>query len=221
MHVSAAGRALIERFEGCVLHAYRDVVGVLTIGYGHIEGVYSGQQITQAAADQLLSDDLDKVYGPHVGRLLGNAPTTQAQFDAMVSLAYNVGVGDWAKGRIDRYDAGGFEDSSVLKHHLRGEYLAAADSFPLWNKAGGRVLDALTRRRVEEEKLYLSALPGASVDLKVNTLPPAAPAYTRTDAARDMQSALQKLGLYGDVIDGDWGPKSRAAYTAFANGASP
>ena len=196
MKVSATGRALIEKFEGCVLHAYQDVVGVWTIGYGHTEGVYEGQVITQADADQMLSDDLDHEYGPGVQAAIGDAPTTQAQFDAMVSLAYNIGIG-------------GFAGSTVCRQHRAGNYLAAADAFSLWNKAGGKILPPLARRRVEEEKLYLSDLPGAQRPVAM------VPTYTHADCARDMQKALKTLGLYTDKIDGDWATNSRAAYIKF------
>lgn len=219
MKVSDVGRALIDRNEGDELHAYPDPATggkPWTIGRGHTAGVYPGMVITQAQSDKLFDDDLDTVYGPHVEKLLAGAPTTQAQFDAMVSLAYNIGEGDWENGRIDRHDAGGFEDSSILKHHLRGEYLAAADAFALWNKAGGRVMAPLTRRRLEEEKLYLSDLPaglkGVTTPQKPVTM---VPTFTRIDCAKAMQSALRDLGLYTDKIDGDWGPNSRMAYVKF------
>ena len=146
MNVSPAGRELIERNEGCRLEAYQDIVGVWTIGYGHIEGVYEGQTITQEEADQMLSDDLDNNYGPKVEAALDGADTTQGQFDAMVSLAYNVGTGGFAK-------------STVCQLHKEGDYEGAADAFLMWNKAGGRVVAGLVRRRTEERQVYLDASP--------------------------------------------------------------
>ncbi|TAK81877.1 MAG: lysozyme [Aquabacterium sp.] len=140
--VSPIGRALIERNEGCELSAYRDMVGVLTIGFGHTEGVYDGQTITQAEADEMLTEDLSEKYGLAVNRMCGDAPTTQGQFDAMTSLAYNVGIA-------------GLGNSTVLRRHLAGEYAEAADAFLMWDKAGGHVVQALLRRRQEERAMYL------------------------------------------------------------------
>lgn len=153
LQVSPAGRKLIEDNEGCELTAYRDMVGVLTIGYGHIEGVYEGQTISQAEADQMLTDDLNGKYGPAVLEEIGDAPTTQGQFDSMVSLAYNVGTGRVVHGQGED----GFDGSSVARFHKAGDYAAAADAFLLWDHAGGRVVQALLHRREEERAIYLEA----------------------------------------------------------------
>jgi lysozyme len=146
LKVSAAGRKMIEGFEGLRLQAYQDVVGVWTIGYGHTEGVRPGQVITQEQADQMFADDLDNIYGAGVETMIGTAPTTQNQFDAMVSLAYNIGVG--AFGR-----------SSVRRKHMLDDYTGAVAAFLLYNRAGGRVLPALSRRRAVEAALYSAAAP--------------------------------------------------------------
>lgn len=141
--INAAARALIERNEGCVLHAYRDIVGVLTIGYGHTAHVTPGQSITQAQADALLDADLTAEFAPGVETGLAGHPCTNNQFGALVSLAYNVGVG-------------GEEHSTVQRLHNAGDYLGAANAFLMWDKAGGRVVPALLRRRGEERALYLT-----------------------------------------------------------------
>jgi lysozyme len=147
MTTSAAGRAYIESKEGCRLEAYRDIVGVLTIGYGCTgRDVFDGQVITQAEADQMLSDRLAQDFEPSVNHLIGDAPTTQGQFDAMVSLAFNIGVGAFAQ-------------SSVLRLHCAKDYDDAADAFLMWNKAGGREVDGLTNRRTEEGQMYMDASP--------------------------------------------------------------
>lgn len=201
MRVSEAGRRLIEQFEGCRLTTYRDVVGVLTIGYGCTGAeAWPGRTITQAEADAMLSTRLNMEFEPGVLAAIGDAPTTQAQFDAMVSLAFNIGIG-------------AFHNSSVCRHHRDGDYMAAADSFQKWNMAGGRELEALTKRRLAEEKMYLSDLPSASRPWATPAATPAA--YSRNQCARDMQTALSKLGLYTDKIDGDWGRRSRTAYNQF------
>lgn len=150
MTCSPVGRALIERNEGLRLEAYPDPASggdPWTIGYGDTgPDVVPGLCITKEEASHRLTKRLDDDFGAAVNEAIGDAPTTQAQFDAMVSLSYNIGNG-------------GFRRSSVLRLHLAGEYEAAADAFLLWNKAGGRVMRGLTRRRQEERALYLSGLP--------------------------------------------------------------
>lgn len=84
-----------------------------------------------------------------VNLLLGSAPTTQNQFDALVSFAYNVGLD------IDDDDiAEGLGDSTLLKRHLAGDYAGAKAQFAAWNKAKGKVLNGLIRRRAAEAELY-------------------------------------------------------------------
>lgn len=138
-----AGLALIKRNEGCVLHAYRDVVGVVTIGFGHTgHDVYMGLVITHAQADALLVKDLAS-FELGLNHLLGPTPTTSNQFSAMLCLAYNIGIGAFGK-------------STVLREHLAGLRACAADAFLMWDKAGGQVLSGLLRRRHEERALYLT-----------------------------------------------------------------
>jgi lysozyme len=146
MQTSPAGRAMIERFEGLRLEAYRDIVGVWTIGYGHTgPDVTPDRVITKEEADELLSHRLATEFEPGVEHAVAGV-ATQGQFDAMVSLAYNIGIH-------------GFAGSHVVIHHLAGEYDAAADAFEMWDKAGGRVVEALHNRRVEEAQVYLDASP--------------------------------------------------------------
>jgi lysozyme len=154
MNDSPIGRALIERNEGLQLTTYYDVVGIPTIGYGDTgPDVVPGLTITKEEADQRLSRRLAREFEPKVMARIGNAPTTQNQFDAMVSLAYNIGP-----GRIEHQRGiGGFDGSSVAREHVAGNYAAAANDFLLWNKAGGVTLNGLTRRRAEERALYLGA----------------------------------------------------------------
>lgn len=206
MKVSEAGRRLIEGFEGCRLTAYFDVVGVPTIGYGHTDGVRPGQVITQAQADQMLADDLGEVYGPGVLAAIGDAPTTQAQFDAMASLAFNIGVG-------------AFKSSTVCRMHKAGNYTAAAEAFHLWNRAGQRVLEPLTRRRLAEAKLYLSKSPAAP-SRQEDAAPPVSGGSTPIDDIRSAQRKLLAAGLLKkpsgapateEDIDGDPGDCTRDA----------
>jgi lysozyme len=134
------GIRLIRHFEGCRLTAYHDPVGILTIGYGHTGAdVRQGMTITQDQADALLGEDLMK-FAQGVRRVV---PSTinHAQFSACVSLAYNVGLG-------------AFEVSTLLKRIGANEYWDAANEFTRWNKAGGKVLPGLLRRRWAERDLF-------------------------------------------------------------------
>lgn len=141
--LSQAGVDLIKQFEGMELKAYPDPGSggePWTIGIGHTGGVRPGDVITEARAEQLLRQDVGR-FEKAVNKL---APrTTQNQFDAMVSLAFNVGEGNLAK-------------SSVIRKHNAGDFAGAAQSFALWNKAAGRVMAGLTRRRAAEASLYRS-----------------------------------------------------------------
>ncbi len=144
MKTSAAGTALIEEFEGFRDQAYRDPVGIWTIGYGFTRDVQAGDRITRAQAYERLRAEL-AAYEAGVWRATGGN-VTQAQFDALVSFAWNVGTK-------------GMAGSSVIKAHNRGDHQAAARAFGLWNKAGGKVWPGLTRRRAAEAALYLSDAP--------------------------------------------------------------
>lgn len=200
--VNAAARALIERNEGCMLIAYRDIVGVMTIGYGHTKGVYAGQKITQAEADALLESDLTDEFVPGVEAALAGHACTDNQFGALVSLAYNVGVG-------------GESHSTVQRLHNAGDYHGAADAFLMWDKAGGRVVPALQRRRGEERTLYLT--PDAAVATPPATQPAPAGQITDADAVatvKALQQQLIALRRYRGSPDGILGPQTAAAAMA-------
>lgn len=140
MKISTNGIALIKRFEGCRLKAYKDAVGVLTIGYGHTGAdVKVGQVITQAQADELLKKDLVK-FELKVEKYITQYHYNQNEFDALVSFAFNV-------GSIDQLTAKGSRSKSVIAAKIL-EY----------NKAGGRVLTGLTKRRQAESELFLKAV---------------------------------------------------------------
>lgn len=141
MKINDAGLALIKRFEGCSLSAYRDVVGVLTIGYGDTDGVIEGQTITQEEADARLEHRVEE-FARAIANII-KYTTSSNEMAALVSLAYNIGLKN-------------FRSSSVLVFHNRGEKLAAANSFLLWNKAGGKTWPGLVRRREAERELYLT-----------------------------------------------------------------
>ena len=140
MKISIEGISLIKQFEGCELTSYLCPANIWTIGWGHSgTDVVKGMTITQATADILLRQDLGK-FEDAVTKYAG--PAYQNQFDAMVSLCYNIGPGN-------------FRGSSVARLHKNGQYTAAATAFLLWNKAGGKILQGLVKRRKAERNLYL------------------------------------------------------------------
>ncbi len=139
--IGTRGLALIKEFEGLALKAYLCPAHVLTIGYGSTgPHVKPGMIITEAQADALLQTDLDR-FEDAVAKHAPNA--TQNQFDAMVCLAFNIGIGAFLK-------------SSVLRFNLAGDNRRAAEAFGMWIKGGGRVLPGLQRRRAREADLYRS-----------------------------------------------------------------
>lgn len=146
MKTSKAGLDLIKRWEGCRLTAYQDSVGVWTIGYGLTSAaglitVGKGLTITQKQADDYLVAALAK-YEAAVSKAISRT-MTQAQFDAFVSLCYNIGPG-------------AFAGSTVVKRFNAGDIAGAADAILMWNKAGGKVLKGLENRRADERALFLT-----------------------------------------------------------------
>jgi len=149
MKTSAKARSLIMKYEGFRGTTYRCPAGVLTIGYGHTSAagkpqVTAGMKITRKEAEDILANDLVK-YERAVAQGL-KVEVAQEQWDAMVSLCYNIGPGAFLR-------------SSVLKATNKRQWADAARRFALWNKAGGRVLPGLIRRRAEEAAMYASAQP--------------------------------------------------------------
>ena len=140
MKTSQKGIDLIKKFEGCRLEAYRCPAGVWTIGYGHTKGVQNGLKITQAQAEEFLREDL-RIYEQAVESCV-KVPLSQNQFDALVSFCYNCG------GEALR-------TSTLLRLLNESKYSEAGEQFLRWNKAGGKVLVGLTRRREEEKEMIL------------------------------------------------------------------
>ncbi len=151
--IGPQGIALIKRFEGCarqrrdgLVEAYPDPGtggAPWTIGWGAtrkgLHGYVSEDTVwTQQQCDERLINDLER-YARDVARAIGDAPTTQSQFDAFVSFHYNTGA-------IAR--------ATLTKKHKAGDFTGAAAEFSRWNKAGGRVLKGLVRRRAQEAQLY-------------------------------------------------------------------
>jgi len=205
MRTSARGRKLIQDFEAYRQHAYPDPASRLyratpgrpwgmlpaaqvmthltpeqralpgapwTCGFGATDGVTPDTVMTRPEAEAAFIQHLRK-YETAVDGYCEVEPN-QNQFDAMVSLCYNVGVA-------------GFLKSTVLKAHNRGDHDAAARAFGLWNKAGGRVMQGLTRRRAAEAALYLEPAAGAAPV----ELPP-----QQVDAERPMRaSEINRAGV--------------------------
>lgn len=143
MKLSQKGIELIKQFEGYSSKAYPDPAtggAPWTIGYGTTKGVKPGMVITAQQAEKMLRDDVAK-FESGVSSLV-TAPTTQGQFDAMVSLAYNIGLGNFGK-------------STLLKKHNARCYTCAADQFRVWNRANGKVMNGLTKRRAAEREVYM------------------------------------------------------------------
>jgi lysozyme len=144
-----ARKNLVEASEGLRLCAYRDCVGVLTIGYGHTSragapAVGVGMKISQAQADEILARDLAK-FEQGVVALISRAknPVAQCEFDALVDLAFNVGLG-------------AVKSSSLLRAYLAGDRTGAAQKFMDWNRAGGREVAGLTARRRRDRAWFLT-----------------------------------------------------------------
>ena len=133
------GLSLIKKFEGCELEAYQCSAGVWTIGYGHTKGVAPGDSISQEEAEQMLVDELHE-YESYVNEYVTVA-LSQNQFDALVSWVYNLGPAN-------------LKASTMLKVLNSGEYEDVPAQMKRWNKAGGKVLEGLIRRREAEACLY-------------------------------------------------------------------
>ena len=138
--INQAGLDLIKRFEGCKLRAYRDPVGIWTIGYGHTKTARPGQQITHQQAEDLLRSDIAE-FEQAVESLI-DVPLSDNHFAALVSFTFNVG-------------AGALRRSTLRKKLNVCDYAGAAREFLKWDKAGGRVLRGLSRRRYAEMTLFL------------------------------------------------------------------
>ena len=139
MKTGNKGIELIKHFEGCELEAYKCPAGVWTIGYGHIKGVKEGMTITEHQAEEMLKSELNE-YDGYINNLV-TAELNQNQFDAMVSWVYNLGGGN-------------LKASTLLKVLNAGDYAGVPAQMMRWNKAGGKVLEGLTRRRQAEADLF-------------------------------------------------------------------
>lgn len=215
MKTSLAGRQAIARHEGNKLKAYPDPATggePFTIGVGHTSAagppkVTKGMTITAAESDAILTRDL-ATFERAVEKAV-KVPVTQAQFDAMVSLAFNIGGGAFAK-------------STLVKKLNAGDVTGAANAFLSWNKAAGKVMKGLTTRREAERKLFMSnsaQAPQPTAAKPVETAP------VRTDSilsrgsrgpiVSDLQRNLNTLG-YGPLkVDEHFGGETEKAVMSF------
>lgn len=201
MQTSPAGRTAIKRREGEKLKAYKDTVGVWTIGVGHTSAagapdVTPKLAITKAESDAILSRDLES-FEAGVNSAV-KVPLNQDQFDALVSLAFNIGVGR-------------FKKSTLVKRLNNGDYAGAGAAFLMWNSPP----EIIGRRRTEQRQ-FLGAKGGQhpakapSVPVKPKPAPLDAPALNRW-----VQAELARLNYNPGGIDGNLGPLTRGAIRVF------
>jgi len=187
MQMSQGGiDALLKKFEGCKLKAYRCPAGICTIGYGHTSAagspeVTDGMTITQKQCDDILRQDLVKYETAVTG--LVKQPLTQHQFDVLVDFAYNAGVG-------------ALKSSTLLKKINAGDFDAVPAELMKWTKGGGKVLPGLVRRR-QAESAWWSAGDDHPVDAEDHrTEPDPIPARTMVESKQG-NAAILTAGLGG------------------------
>tara|TARA_R100001440_G_scaffold10455_2_gene19054 strand:- start:6699 stop:7157 length:459 start_codon:yes stop_codon:yes gene_type:complete len=141
MKISQEGLSLIKKFEGCELEAYRCAANVLTIGYGSTKGVKEGDTITQEEADELLLNEMEEYEG-YINDLV-EVNLKQNEFDALVSWVFNLGPAN-------------LKSSTLLKvlNSTHKDWNDIPTQIKRWNKAGGKVLQGLVRRREAEALLF-------------------------------------------------------------------
>jgi len=139
MNISQEGISLIKKFEGCELEAYQCAAGVWTIGYGSTKDVKEGDTLTQKEADNLLLHEMQEYEG-YIKELV-KIPLKQNQFDALVSWVFNLGPAN-------------LKASTMLKFLNAGDYHLIPSQIKRWNKANGKVLEGLIRRREAEALMF-------------------------------------------------------------------
>lgn len=140
-HTNQAGLDLIKRFEGYRGRAYKCAAGKWTVGWGSTRNVRPGMSITESEAEQRLREDLEDAEWT-VAKAI-RVPLNDNEFAALVSLVFNIG-------------AGAFRGSTLLRMLNAGDRISASAEFLRWNKAGGKSLEGLNRRRLAERALFLT-----------------------------------------------------------------
>ncbi len=180
--ISKAGLALIKQWEGLRLHAYKDAIGMWTIGYGHTSTagkpfVHKGMIITEKQAEEVLSQDLrqfENTVEKHV-----RVSLTDEQFAALVSFCYNIGTS-------------AFCNSTLLKKLNNGEYEAVPAELQKWTKAGGKRLHGLVHRRAAESGLWAK---GAYVSPNYQTVETQTPmGFFKAEALTPIIGSFSGLG---------------------------
>jgi len=180
--INAEGLAHIKRWEGLELTAYRDVAGVLTIGYGSTgEHVKPGMRITEPQAENLLRQDLSR-FEQAVERFV-KVRLSDNQYAALVSFAFNVGVG-------------AFERSTLLKRLNAGDYASVPAELMRWTKAGGRRVQGLANRRAAEAGLWAKGSYVTSRDVDAKPAPD--PVFTK----ENISWGAGILGMLGSIFSG-------------------
>lgn len=201
MNISEKGINLIKKYEGCRLDAYLCPAGVWTIGYGHTAGVVKGMRVTQQQAENYLRQDCKS--SEKAVNALGKK-LNQNQFDALVSFAFNCGIGNLKNLCNNR-------TTEVI-----GEKLL------LYNKAGGKTLPGLVKRRKEEQALFLAPVEearemqaaentGGSKNVSGNVTKPVLRMGSRGEHVKEVQKFLSRQGIYHGAVDGIFGPVTRQA----------
>lgn len=185
MPISNDGIKLVKQFESCKLKSYLCPAGKLTVGYGHTSDagppkVVAGMTITLAEADEILRKDLEKFLDAVVEHV--RVPLTWHQRDALVSFVFNVGEAQFSR-------------STLLKKLNRGDYEAVPTELMRWNKANGKELAGLTRRRRAEAKLWrgLDATPDREEAVRV--APDAPKPRKKITQSREANAALAGGGM--------------------------
>ena len=202
MRVSNKCIELVKEFEGCSLTSYQDEVGIWTIGYGitssdkDITGktIKKGMKISKATAEKWLVESLNRIYLPKVMKYQDRYHFNTSQIDALVSFAYNV-------GSIDQLTGYGTRAIALIESRIL-----------FYNKAGGKTLNGLSRRRRAELKMFQGGkktYDGAFPKL------PSRGYFEKDDSGKEVekiQTLLCWLDLYeNDQIDGVYGPKTEKA----------
>lgn len=149
MNISRKGIELLKEFEGLRLNAYKCSAGVSTIGYGSTyypdkSNVKMGDVLRDKLEAEVLLINTLVDYDIYVSKYTKSVKLTQYQFDALVCFAFNVGLGNLSKSTLLKMVLANPNDPKITPE------------FAKWNKAGGKVLQGLTKRRAKEAQLYFT-----------------------------------------------------------------
>lgn len=187
MKLSKSGRERIQGYEGyhdalpdgsCKAYqrVYNGKLDVPTIGWGCTEGVKMGMVWTRQQAEDAFDKEVAK-FEDAVTRLV-TVSINQNEFDALVSLAYNIGIGGKGKGAKP-----GFSTSTVLARLNKGDRIGAAKAFHMWNRAGGAIVNGLVQRRASEASLFQKPLTAEPIPAMPQTVSESKEAPSRTKVA--------------------------------------